>query len=101
MSGGKQMRSIREMLHKSTYGAAPSMGARLLLYWFTMVLLLVAAILSILMATGVLSHPARQLAGTLDIAGFPDGRADGAGHGDVGEAGARAGRLPRLEGHFL
>lgn len=67
MSGGKQMRSIREMLHKSTYGAAPSMGARLLLYWFTMALLLVAAILSILMATGVLSHPARQLAGTLDI----------------------------------
>lgn len=52
MSGGKQMRSIREMLHKSTYGAAPSMGARLLLYWFTMALLLVAAILSILMATG-------------------------------------------------
>ena len=67
MSGGKQMRSIREMLHKSTYGAAPSMGARLLLYWFTMALLLVAVILSILMATGVLSHPARQLAGTLDI----------------------------------
>lgn len=67
MSGGKQMRSIREMLHKSTYGTAPSMGARLLLYWFTMALLLVAAILSILMATGVLSHPARQLAGTLDI----------------------------------
>lgn len=32
MSGGEQMRSIREMLHKSTYGAAPSMGARLLLY---------------------------------------------------------------------
>lgn len=67
MSGGKQMRSIREMLHKSTYGTAPSMGARLLLYWFTMALLLVAVILSILMATGVLSHPARQLAGTLDI----------------------------------
>lgn len=67
MSGGKQMRSIREMLHKLTYGAAPSMGARLLLYWFTMALLLVAVILSILMATGVLSHPARQLAGTLDI----------------------------------
>ena len=32
-----------------------------------MALLLVAAILSILMATGVLSHPARQLASALDI----------------------------------
>ena len=43
------------------------MGLRLLLYWFTMVLLLMAAILSTLMATGVLSHPAHQLSGTLDI----------------------------------
>lgn len=42
------------------------MGLRLLLYWFTMVLLM-AAILSTLMATGVLSHPAHQLSGTLDI----------------------------------
>ena len=47
--------------------AGPSMGLRLLLYWFTMVLLLMAAILSTLMATGVLSHPAHQLSGTLDI----------------------------------
>ena len=46
--------------------ADPSMGLRLLLYWFTMVLLM-AAILSTLMATGVLSHPAHQLSGTLDI----------------------------------
>ena len=46
--------------------AGPSMGLRLLLYWFTMVLLM-AAILSTLMATGVLSHPAHQLSGTLDI----------------------------------
>lgn len=43
------------------------MAVRLVLYWFIMALLLVAAILSILMATGVLSHPARQLAGALDI----------------------------------
>ena len=43
------------------------MGLRLLLYRFTMVLLLMAAILSTLMATGVLSHPAHLLSGTLDI----------------------------------
>ena len=42
------------------------MGLRLLLYRFTMVLLM-AAILSTLMATGVLSHPAHLLSGTLDI----------------------------------
>lgn len=42
------------------------MGLRLLLYRFIMVLLM-AAILSTLMATGVLSHPAHQLSGTLDI----------------------------------
>ena len=60
------MRSIRSMIH-NPYTASHSMGVRLLLYWFTMALLLVAAILSILMATGVLSHPARQLAGALDI----------------------------------
>lgn len=60
------MRSIREAIQK-TSAAGPSMGLRLLLYWFTMVLLLMAAILSTLMATGVLSHPARQLFGTLDI----------------------------------
>ena len=47
--------------------AGPSMGLRLLLYRFIMVLLLMAAILSTLMATGVLSHPAHQLSGTLDI----------------------------------
>lgn len=46
--------------------AGPSMGLRLLLYRFIMVLLM-AAILSTLMATGVLSHPAHQLSGTLDI----------------------------------
>ena len=61
------MRWIREMLHKTPGGSGTSMGLRLVLYWFTMVLLLVALILSILMATGVLSHPARQLSGTLDI----------------------------------
>ena len=61
------MRSIREMLHKTGHAAAPSMGMRLLLYWFAMALLLVATILSILMATGVLSHASRQLAGVLDI----------------------------------
>ena len=60
------MRSIRSMIH-NPYTASHSMGVRLLLYWFTMALLLVAAILSILMATGVLSHPARQLASALDI----------------------------------
>ena len=65
MSGGNEMRSIREMARKTR--AAPSMGMRLLLYWFTMALLLVAVILSTLMATGVLSHPARQLSGALDI----------------------------------
>lgn len=57
------MRSIREMLHRTGHAAAPSMGMRLLLYWFAMALLLVATILSILMATGVLSHASRQLAG--------------------------------------
>ena len=60
------MRSIREAIQKKR-AAGPSMGLRLLLYWFTMVLLLMAAILSTLMATGVLSHPAHQLSGTLDI----------------------------------
>ncbi len=59
------MRLIQAVIHKKN--AAPSMGMRLLLYWFTMALLLVAAILSILLAMGVLSHPARQLAGALDI----------------------------------
>ena len=60
------MRPIREAIQKKR-AAGPSMGLRLLLYWFTMVLLLMAAILSTLMATGVLSHPAHQLSGTLDI----------------------------------
>ena len=60
------MRSIRNAIH-NPYAASHSMGVRLLLYWFTMALLLVAAILSILMAMGVLSHPARQLASALDI----------------------------------
>ena len=60
------MRSIREAIQQKS-AAGPSMGLRLLLYWFTMVLLLMAAILSTLMATGVLSHPAHQLSGTLDI----------------------------------
>lgn len=49
------MRSIRNAIH-NPYAASHSMGVRLLLYWFTMALLLVAAILSILMAMGVLSH---------------------------------------------
>ena len=44
------MRSIREAIQKKR-AAGPSMGLRLLLYWFTMVLLLMAAILSTLMAT--------------------------------------------------
>ena len=48
------MRSIRNAIH-NPYAASHSMGVRLLLYWFTMALLLVAAILSILMAMGVLS----------------------------------------------
>ena len=60
------MRPIREAIQKKS-AAGSSMGLRLLLYWFTMVLLLMAAILSTLMATGVLSHPAHQLSGTLDI----------------------------------
>lgn len=60
------MRSIRNAIQNS-YAASRSMAVRLVLYWFIMALLLVAAILSILMATGVLSHPARQLAGALDI----------------------------------
>lgn len=60
------MRSIRNAIH-NPYAASRSMGVRLLLYWSAMALLLVATILSILMATGVLSHPARQLAGALDI----------------------------------
>ena len=60
------MRSIRNAIH-NPYAASHSMGVRLLLYWFIMALLLVAAILSILMAMGVLSHPARQLASALDI----------------------------------
>ena len=60
------MRPIREAIQKKR-AAGSSMGLRLLLYWFTMVLLLMAAILSTLMATGVLSHPAHQLSGTLDI----------------------------------
>ena len=45
------MRSIRNAIH-NPYAASHSMGVRLLLYWFTMALLLVAAILSILMAMG-------------------------------------------------
>lgn len=52
------MRPIREAIQKKR-AAGPSMGLRLLLYWFTMVLLM-AAILSTLMATGVLSHPAHS-----------------------------------------
>ena len=60
------MRSIRNAIQNS-YAASRSMAVRLVLYWFIMALLLVAAILSILMATGVLSHPARQLASALDI----------------------------------
>ena len=52
------MRPIREAIQKKR-AAGPSMGLRLLLYWFTMVLLLMAAILSTLMATGVLSRPER------------------------------------------
>ena len=60
------MRSIRNAIQNS-YAASRSMAVRLVLYWFIMALLLVAAILSILMATGVLSHPARQLAIALDI----------------------------------
>ena len=60
------MRPIREAIQKKR-AAGPSMGLRLLLYRFIMVLLLMAAILSTLMATGVLSHPAHQLSGTLDI----------------------------------
>ena len=47
------MRSIRNAIHNS-YAASRSMAVRLVLYWFIMALLLVAAILSILMATGVL-----------------------------------------------
>ena len=62
---GAPMRPIREAIQKKR-AASSSMGLRLLLYWFTMVLLM-AAILSTLMATGVLSHPAHQLSGTLDI----------------------------------
>ena len=57
------MRPIREAIQKKR-AAGPSMGLRLLLYRFIMVLL---PILSTLMATGVLSHPAHQLSGTLDI----------------------------------
>ena len=60
------MRPIREAIQKKR-AAGSSMGLRLLLYWFTMVLLLMAVILSTLMATGVLSHPSHQLSGTLDI----------------------------------
>ena len=60
------MQSIRNVI-RSPYMAGRSMGVRLLLDWSAMALLLVATILSILMATGVLSHPARQLAGALDI----------------------------------
>ena len=59
------MRPIREAIQKKR-AAGPSMGLRLLLYRFTMVLLM-AAILSTLMATGVLSHLAHQLSGALDI----------------------------------
>ena len=50
------MRPIREAIQKKR-AAGPSMGLRLLLYRFIMVLLLMAAILSTLMATGVLSIP--------------------------------------------
>ena len=46
------MRSIRNAIQNS-YAASRSMAVRLVLYWFIMALLLVAAILSILMATGV------------------------------------------------
>lgn len=60
------MRSIRNAIH-NPYAASHSRVMLALLYWFTMALLLVAAILSILMAMGVLSHPARQLASALDI----------------------------------
>lgn len=59
------MRPIREAIQKKR-AAGPSMGLRLLLYRFTMVLLM-AAILSTLMSTGVLSHLAHQLSGALDI----------------------------------
>ena len=45
MREGEHMRSIRETLHKTVHAAAPSMGKRLLLYWFAMALLLVATIL--------------------------------------------------------
>ena len=60
------MRPIREAIQKKR-AAGPSMGLRLLLYWFTMVLLLMAAILSTLMATGGLFHLAHQLPGTQDF----------------------------------
>lgn len=100
------MRSIRNAIH-NPYAASHSMGARLLLYWFTMALLLVAAILSILMATGVLSHPARQLASALDIQqrntyAALDAQMDeltAAWRGHVGKAGPGAGCFSRGQGH--
>ena len=78
------------------------MGLRLLLYWFTMVLLM-AAILSTLMATGVLSHPAHLLSGTLDIQqrntyAALDSQMD-AKHGYVGKTGKGTGRLSCRQGH--
>ena len=99
------MRPIREAIQKKR-AAGPSMGLRLLLYWFTMVLLM-AAILSTLMATGVLSHPAHQLSGTLDIQqrdtyAALDSQMDAlTAHGYVGKAGKRAGRLSCRQGHRL
>ena len=53
------MRSIRNAIQNS-YAASRSMAVRLVLYWFIMALLLVAAILSILMATGVLRELYRE-----------------------------------------
>lgn len=101
------MRPIREAIQKKC-AAGPSMGLRLLLYRFTMVLLM-AAILSTLMATGVLSHLAHQLSGALDIQqrntyAALDSQMDAltaAKHGHVGKAGKRIGRLPCSQGHCL
>ena len=61
------MRIWQEKFHREADTSGISMRTRLLLYWFFMALAVVAAVLAILSAVGVLSHSARQFSESLTI----------------------------------
>ena len=61
------MRVRQDKFHREADTSGISMRTRLLLYWFSMALAVVAAVLAILSAAGVLSHSARQFGESLTI----------------------------------